>query len=211
MKFSFILFLAISVAGPALASPADAARNLITSVAIQAVDKPLLVIARHFIHLHGRELGIYLPLPQQSSIAPQDVADRINALVAAENYGRTIVEGLSAAAADDKKREEIRQDLAPAISDMETVIFKTLVQLLNAPDAATHGWFITTRFGSHTERNAGQLLLSARHERAFLAMLRDRVERLANDGEASSATMEIIIDLLDHPPTVTEHFGDASG
>jgi|GEM_PF-2149695 len=209
---SFIIIGAILLAaGSVQAKPADIRLTSVHPGAVHEAASPLLATARALIRGHLQERGLYRPLAPAHAVTADVATARIAALAEADRYARTIVAGLSAAANGEAQRAALQEELAPALADLDAMNFAALTELLDTPDAAAQGWFAASRFGANTERMAGALLTSARGERSFLAALRERIARLAQDGEASPETLAVITGLLEHPAPNLGRLGADAG
>jgi hypothetical protein len=194
---AFVLVPSLAAAAPReVASP----RQPMPEASLQAV-------ATQMIDLRARSLGLYAPLPTADAMTAELVIAKLAALSSARAYNIQILEGLVASAATDDDQHGIADQLTPALARFDNFAGHILMQILDSPVAAPHGWIVPSTFGQAAERQAAELLITLGDERAFLAALGTKIGTLADGGLASVESKRAVDAILDRRTAAQDQAG----
>lgn len=200
LNFCFMMmFVWVSGANAKSLSTEPITPSQIQTFQASAPTSPLAETARTMLHSYAEKRGVLRPLPRNEPMTIEAVQQRIAALMDSHHYAHTIVVGLSSAATPDEARD-IQSELQVVLEHHNRIIFSAFSELLTAQDLSHDGWFVTSKFGSATERQAGQLLATGTTNRALLFRLLSRLEVLSAQGEASTESVHSAAKALGSAP-----------
>ncbi|MDX2224953.1 MAG: hypothetical protein SFV21_19515 [Rhodospirillaceae bacterium] len=148
---------------------------------------------RTAIELRKAAQGLDTPLNRSERIEPVAVSRRIQAHQSVIDFAAAIGQGMSAAATAEQ-RAELADRLATVVDAARQEAAGDLTDLITDRTALPDGWFLTARYGADAELAAARLLARAIIDAAMLSTLAERVEGLAERGDASAEAAAILRD-----------------